>query len=474
MTDNALANGLAVFCTEWGTSEATGDGGPYIDFANRWVDYMEDRGISWCGWSMAQKNEVSAAFNSTTSPTPDGSWPDSEVSRSGHFYRAMIRGEPAPIYTGYHLVTDFSEDAPKFSLNPDNPNAGISFSYDTIDGQPVAVIRGVSVGFTGVWSNRPWLEDVEIDYGVYQNLSFDIYLPSAKVTLGSDEEAFLVKPVLSPTHAGFWDDTIPEKRLSHSEFKPVPGTDWVKATVEFSLESMNAIPGHITQHLLIMMSLTPDTEDSDILIGNIAFSYMHNGDVRFYPVDEAGVFEGFPITFESGTREGWVENGASQINSSDLLIGKAETQALMFPVEFIPGLIEWEDGARLGSPFLPEHELTLEMCREITAFSMEMFLEDGKATTGGLQLTIVPEPDGAGYWYEAGQISIDPINGGERFINSEGVALRKYTIVLPFKIADYSGDDEVRVRRIILALFNGDDSDYSGFVYYDNIGFIMR
>ena len=93
MIDSALTAGLAVFCTEWGTSESSGDGGPYLDYATRWVEFMEDRGISWCAWSMAKKNEVSAAFRLTVSPTPADSWPDSEVSESGHFYRAMIKGE---------------------------------------------------------------------------------------------------------------------------------------------------------------------------------------------------------------------------------------------------------------------------------------------------------------------------------------------------------------------------------------------
>ena len=100
MTDNALSNGLAVFCTEWGTSEASGDGGPYIEFATRWIEYMEDRGISWCAWSMAKKNEVSAAFNFTTSATPDGSWEDSELSESGHFYRLMISGKQSSDNSG--------------------------------------------------------------------------------------------------------------------------------------------------------------------------------------------------------------------------------------------------------------------------------------------------------------------------------------------------------------------------------------
>jgi len=100
MTDNALSNGLAVFCTEWGTSESSGDGGPYLEFATRWIEFMEDRGVSWCAWSMARKNEISAAFNFTTSATPDGSWKDSELSESGHFYRLMISGKQSSDNSG--------------------------------------------------------------------------------------------------------------------------------------------------------------------------------------------------------------------------------------------------------------------------------------------------------------------------------------------------------------------------------------
>lgn len=110
MTDAALDGGLAVFCTEWGSSTASGNGGPYIDFALRWTEYMEERNISWCAWSMAQKNETSAAFNKSTSPTPDGVWPDDEVSVAGRFYRAMIKGDPVPMYTEDGEVAQNPED----------------------------------------------------------------------------------------------------------------------------------------------------------------------------------------------------------------------------------------------------------------------------------------------------------------------------------------------------------------------------
>jgi endoglucanase len=299
MVDEALIYGLAVFCTEWGTSTATGDGGPYIDFSLRWIEFMEDRGISWTAWSMAQKREVSAAFNYRTSPHPAGEWPEEEVSVSGRFYRAMIRGERAPIYI--------------------------------------------------------------------------------------DE------------------------------------------------------------------------------------SGTHNGDVRFIPADDKGVFISLPFLFETGKREGWEIHGDTLLENSHLSVGIAETQALMFPFTFVPEYVDWEFGARLSSPNLPWN---VERCRDIRAFTMELFLEDGKATAGEMRLTIIPEPDGASYWHEAGYIAIDPVNGGEVFVNSEGVTLRRYTIKVPFSIADYS--EEVRVRRIILVLCNYGESDYSGNVFYDNIGFEMQ
>ena len=100
MTDDALDAGLAVFCTEWGTSESSGTGGPYIDFSTRWVEYMEDKMISWCAWSLTKKNEVSAAFKPTVTANPEDEWPQSQVSDTGRFYRAMIKGDPVPIYPG--------------------------------------------------------------------------------------------------------------------------------------------------------------------------------------------------------------------------------------------------------------------------------------------------------------------------------------------------------------------------------------
>ena len=58
----ALENGVAVFASEWGTSEATGHNGPYLDEADVWLSFLNGNNISWCNWSLTNKNETSGAF----------------------------------------------------------------------------------------------------------------------------------------------------------------------------------------------------------------------------------------------------------------------------------------------------------------------------------------------------------------------------------------------------------------------------
>ncbi|MDR0221138.1 MAG: glycoside hydrolase family 5 protein, partial [Lachnospiraceae bacterium] len=71
--DNALEGGMALFCTEWGVSGASGDYGPYLDFSERWLDYLAEKGISWSAWSLARKNETSSV---TKFSTPNGGTPN--------------------------------------------------------------------------------------------------------------------------------------------------------------------------------------------------------------------------------------------------------------------------------------------------------------------------------------------------------------------------------------------------------------
>ena len=81
--DDALAKGLPIFVSEWGTSRADGSGGVFLQESQVWLDFLEARGISWCNWSLCDKDETSAALRPGTSPK--GPWGQKELTESGRF-----------------------------------------------------------------------------------------------------------------------------------------------------------------------------------------------------------------------------------------------------------------------------------------------------------------------------------------------------------------------------------------------------
>lgn len=89
--DYARGRGAPVFVTEWGTSEASGDGGVFIKESLDWLDFMAERNISWANWSLADKAESSAALAAGIDHRPDGGWPPGTLSESGRFVRDQLR-----------------------------------------------------------------------------------------------------------------------------------------------------------------------------------------------------------------------------------------------------------------------------------------------------------------------------------------------------------------------------------------------
>jgi endoglucanase len=115
---NALKNGVAVFCSEWGTSASNGNGGPFLDRADEWLSFLDQNKISWVNWSLCNKNEASAAFNAISQEFKAGKtvttqhetplepnvagpagypiWPIRQLSLSGNYVRAKIKGSEIP------------------------------------------------------------------------------------------------------------------------------------------------------------------------------------------------------------------------------------------------------------------------------------------------------------------------------------------------------------------------------------------
>jgi endoglucanase len=85
----ALDKGLALMVTEYGTTEATGDGPVDEEETRRWWAFMDQYSLSGCNWSIADKAEGSAAL--TPGAAAEGGWGDDMITPSGLFVRSKIR-----------------------------------------------------------------------------------------------------------------------------------------------------------------------------------------------------------------------------------------------------------------------------------------------------------------------------------------------------------------------------------------------
>lgn len=77
----AVGSGLPVFISEWGVSDASGSGGVFEEETKKWLDFMNENGLSRCSWSYCDKNESSALLMSGSDPSDGLS--DSELSAAG-------------------------------------------------------------------------------------------------------------------------------------------------------------------------------------------------------------------------------------------------------------------------------------------------------------------------------------------------------------------------------------------------------
>ncbi len=89
LAKTAIDAGIPIFVTEHGVTEYTGDG--FIDAveANTWWDFLDENNISWLNWSIADKEESSAAVKPGASGI--GEWPDSMLTQSGLMVREELR-----------------------------------------------------------------------------------------------------------------------------------------------------------------------------------------------------------------------------------------------------------------------------------------------------------------------------------------------------------------------------------------------
>ncbi|HQF54116.1 MAG TPA: glycoside hydrolase family 5 protein [Fibrobacteria bacterium] len=84
-----------IFVSEWGMTQASGNGTPDAGSSNAWLTDLDAKGISSCNWSLGNPTgggttvEQSAALNADASDM--GGWTDADLTTSGKFMRNYLR-----------------------------------------------------------------------------------------------------------------------------------------------------------------------------------------------------------------------------------------------------------------------------------------------------------------------------------------------------------------------------------------------
>lgn len=93
----ALNNNAALFVTEWGSVDASGDGGVNYGETNAWIDFLKRNQISHANWALNDKAEGASAL--VGGANPNGGWASNQLTASGTLARDIIRnwgGTPPP------------------------------------------------------------------------------------------------------------------------------------------------------------------------------------------------------------------------------------------------------------------------------------------------------------------------------------------------------------------------------------------
>ena len=82
---NALDNGIPIFISEFGVSDASGNGGVYLEEADKWFEFIDNNNLSYINWSLSDKNESSALLLPNNNEINDNT-----LSESGKYIKRVL------------------------------------------------------------------------------------------------------------------------------------------------------------------------------------------------------------------------------------------------------------------------------------------------------------------------------------------------------------------------------------------------
>nr|BAA12744.1 endo-1,4-beta-glucanase [Bacillus sp.] [Bacillus sp. (in: firmicutes)] len=470
-TRYALENGVAVFATEWGTSQANGDGGPYFDEADVWIEFLNENNISWANWSLTNKNEVSGAFtpfelgksNATSlDPGPDQVWAPEELSLSGEYVRARIKGakyEPIDRTRYTKVLWDFNDGTKQgFGVNSDSPNkeaievenengtlriSGLNVSNDLSDGNFWANVR---------LSANGWGKSVDI-LGA-EKLTMDVIV---------DEPTTVAIAAIPQSTKHGWAN--PERSVKVTE------ADFVKQD-DGKYKALLTITGDDAPNL---KNIGKDDENNNmnniiLFVGTEAADviYLDNikvtGKIVEIPVVHSPKGDAaLPSNFEYGTRQGWDWAGESGVKTALTIEEANGSQALSWEFGY-PEVKPSDNWA--SAPRLDFHKDNL-VRGENDYVAFDFYIDPARATEGAMNINLVFQPPANGYWVQAPKTFT--INFEELEEANQVNGLYHYEVKI--NVRDIANIQDDTVLRNMILIFADVQSDFAGRVFVDNVRF---
>ncbi|WP_069188409.1 carbohydrate-binding domain-containing protein [Paenibacillus sp. GM2] len=467
----ALEQGVPIFVTEWGTSQASGDGGPYLQEADQWLSFLNENNISWVNWSLTNKNETSAAFMplelgkqpaTALDPGEDQVWSIPELTVSGEYVRARIKGiayEPIDRNKYSQVLWDFEDGTTQgFGVNGDSPNresialsnvgdalqiTGLNVSTDTSEDNYWANIRLSADGW-GKTANILGAEQLTMDVIV-------------------DEKTTVSIAAIPQGPSSGWANPERAVQVNKDDFEPY-GSNKYKAVLSITTEdspSFKTIAESAENNVMNNLILFVGAKDTDIIsLDNITVT----GTKVELPVIHAPKgTAALPSDFEDGTRQGWDWNPESAVKSP-LTIEEAQgSQALSWELAYpdVKPSDGWASAARLDlykdGLIRGNHDYVM----------FDLYLKPERASVGAMAINLIFQPPAAGYWQQA------PASYNIEFDQLAGAAVTDsvyhYPVSLNMREIDGITDD-TELRNMIL-IFADVDSDFAGRMYIDNVKF---
>jgi len=86
--DEAIKRGLPIFVSEYGACKASGNGAIDYNELNLWMEWMDKNEISWCKWSIADKDETCSMLKPDAAS--NGNWKESQLKESGILTKKLL------------------------------------------------------------------------------------------------------------------------------------------------------------------------------------------------------------------------------------------------------------------------------------------------------------------------------------------------------------------------------------------------